>query len=537
MTTERAIHPEIVPREVFKFELSDAKIPDFTQYPRFKPQEGQDESQPKTSPPQQQPPQSQPKKRQSQPGPRRARQKQARARATERSASAASEDQSAADAEAAGSRIMEIVHPSPIAYEPVRGRTLKDLPLSVQKAISHALKQDYNIPHLDTIKYYLKDPAVRISGGKLSSLDSHLKPWWQSPVSVKTYPEQASFSAGPQRLSAVVTTPKPLAPSSAAPFAANEYVTYPLLRGYPVHYSANANPSLSGASSGADGVSFLYGDRIYTKIPYNLALKSADSSNANDAIADVKPIVEIQSSTPNSLTSTSPVVFPSAIRTPSPAKAPAKSYVHYYSAEEGAKDAQNGALLSNDKNTLNLITKAVNAIKKHNPHLDVVPKRIENDELIVHVTPKPEYFITAGERVKSAGDESDKNLAYLTNEPVSSKQKAAKVVNHHYLKQIHVPAHHDDSVSSIFVPRFPSPPILCSSAFSVLCRCGSRLGESLAVRSLPNLTNSGAIQFNESVLSVFPRLSAAVRARLRFRLPRAGSLNRQRLRTHAEADG
>lgn len=398
---------------------------------------------------------SQPKKQQTV---RRSRQKQVKA--SERSANISDiqveTDQFQSDASTSESRIMEIVHPSSIPYEPVRGRTVKNLPFSVQKAISHALKQDYNIPYLDTIKYYLKDPAVRIPNSKLSSLDSHLKPWWQTSSNVKINSESTSFTLSPQRLLPINTTPKPLISTSSisppAPFPSSEYVTYPLLRGYPIHYSPMNSP-LNDASGNNNGISFLYGDRIYSKIPYNLGTKSSVSSNLNDVISNVEPITEIQSSTPNSLTSTSPIVFPPMVKTTisSPTKIPEKSYVHYYSAEESVKDAQNGVLLSNDKNTLNLITKAVNAIKKHNPHLDVVPKRIENDELIVHVTPKPEYFITPTERVKSTlALDGDKNHAYLTNGPVLSKQKTAKVVNHHYLKQIHVPAHHDDLVSIIY---------------------------------------------------------------------------------------
>lgn len=447
-TAESVSRASFQPREIIKFELADAKIPDF--HPQYQQQQKQ------SSPPT--------------PKPTR-RMRQRRLKPTGKVETVPIDKPEArekSDSTVEASRIMQISHPPPSDYESTvpRQRTVKELPVGVQKAINHALKQDFNIPYLDTIKYYFKDPAVRTSSMsaklaatpntlKSSFSENRLKQWWQLPTAINSSPPPSpvptsySFS----------TTPKST-PASDIP--STDYSAYPLLRAYPVQYSMNVGADLVG------GLGFLYGDRIYTKNPYNYG-KVVDSSNAlpNDGTVKVGvPSNEFNGDlgdeyitvTPSSVSSTSPAQFPPApISTrPKPTKA---SFVKYYaavSADEG------GVPLSADKNTLNLINKAVNAIKKQNPHLDVVPKRVENDELIVHVTPKPEYF-TASEATKT--HTSNKNLAYLTQKfvendaviggkPVLNKQKITKVVNHHYMKQIQVvaPENNDNLVRFTWTP-------------------------------------------------------------------------------------
>lgn len=421
-----------MPREIIKFELADAKIPDF--HPKYQHQSQQQQPKPL----------------------RRSRQK--RPKPNEQITTVAidqdkPEARDQLDTAVAASRIMQISHPPPSAYDSSapRQRSVIELPFGVQKAINHALKQDFNIPYLDTIKYYFKDPVVRTPSSttkltatpntlKSSFTENSIKQWWQFPSS-KKLPLPSSVSPVPSSYS-ISTTPRSI-PMLEVPNT--DYTTYPLLRAYPVQYSMNV------ASELVNGVGFLYGDRIYTKIPsYNYG-KAVDPSNALLTEVSVKsldapkPVHEENlgddyiTVTPNSLASTSPIQFSSVPKTTRP-KPTKPSFVKYYAAVS-ADDG--GVPLSTDKNTLNLINKAVNAIKKHNPHLEVVPKKVENDELIVHVTPKPEYFI-ASDATKT--HTNSKNLAYLTpsfvanekpiREPVSNRQKTTKVVNHHYLKQI-----------------------------------------------------------------------------------------------------
>lgn len=425
-----------MPREIIKFDLADAKIPDF--HPQYQQQKQQPQQKPKPS--------------------RRSRQK--RPKPTEPAASVPIEQdkpeaRDKLDTYVAASRIVQISHPPPSAYESTahRQRVVKELPFGVQKAINHALKQDFNIPYLDTIKYYFKDPVVRTSSPpsklaatpnalKTSFSENRLKQWWQPSSSIKSSSPPSSIPTS----YSYSTTPKT---TSSAEVPSTDYSAYPLLRAYPVQYAMNV------ASDLVDGIGFLYGDRIYTKVPYSYG-KTADSSNALLTEVSVKPLEtptavfnenlgdEYITVTPHSSSSTSPVQFPPVPKSTKPKP----SLVKYYaavSADEG------GIPLSSDKNTLNLINKAVNAIKKHNPHLDVVPKKVENDELIVHVTPKPEYF-TASDATKTLT--SSKNLAYVTQkivendklvgEPVLNKQKITKVVNHHYLKQIQAVANNNN---------------------------------------------------------------------------------------------
>lgn len=442
-TAESVSRAAFVPREIIKFELADAKIPNFQ--PQY--QQQQKEEPPATPKPS-----------------RRMRQRRVKPTGKVETVPIDQDKPEArekSDTSVAASRIMQISHPPPADYESTapRQRTVKELPVGVQKAINHALKQDFNIPYLDTIKYYFKDPAVRTSATstklaatpnalKSSFSENRLKQWWQMPSTINSSPSPSPIPTS----YSFSTTPKSI---PTADVASADYAAYPLLRAYPVQYSMNVGSDLVG------GLGFLYGDRIYTKNPYNYG-KAVDPSNALLTDGNVRALEtprgvlnedlgdEYRTVTPSSVSSTSPAQFPPAPKTtrPKPTKA---SFVKYYaavSADEG------GVPLSADKNTLNLINKAVNAIKKQNPHLDVVPKRVENDELIVHVTPKPEYF-TASEATKT--HTSSKNLAYLTQKyvendeliggkPVSNKHKITKVVNHHYMKQIQAPENNDDLV-------------------------------------------------------------------------------------------
>lgn len=363
----------------------------------------------------------------------------------------ASGDQSSSD-----SRVLSIAHPAPAStFDSQRTRNVKQLPFGVQKAINHALKQDYNIPFLDTIKYYFKDPTPKQfagvdrlpAGAKLVS-DSRIKQWWQLPP---LQPKATSTNAFSK---VSVTTAKPIGTSYPSSFG-NDYVAYPLLRTYPVHYSMNV------ASDLVNGVGFLYGDRIYAK-PYTY------QKNINQVTSDVKPVVEpkpfgeddivngVFRTTQSSILSTAPVVFPSSTEAPK-----SQSFIKYYSAELPERIPTNpdtGVPLSTDKNTINLINRAVSELKKHNPHLNVVPKRLEKDELVVHVTPKPDYFSKATAAIPSStttqpfvnhsGKDfvTDKNLVYLNKVIGSQKVNKAHIAGHAAFVAHLEPASYDDLV-------------------------------------------------------------------------------------------
>lgn len=426
-SNERAIGSDFVPREIIKFELADAKVPDFATQPRYTAQ---------TKP--------------------RPRQRKVRRQETSTSTEAvetnsddnqkASGDQSSSD-----SRVLSIAHPAPApTFDSQRTRNVKQLPFGVQKAINHALKQDY-IPFLDTIKYYFKDPTPKTkqfagvdrlpAGAKLVS-DSRIKQWWQLP------PLQQPKATATNSFSKVsVTTGKPIGSFG------NDYVAYPLLRTYPVHYSMNV------ASDLVNGVGFLYGDRIYSK-PYTY------QKNVNQVTSDVKPVVEpkpfgeddvinsVYRTTQNSILSTAPVVFPTSTEAPK-----SQTFIKYYSAELPERIPTNpdtGVPLSTDKNTISLINKAVSELKKHNPHLNVVPKRLEKDELVVHVTPKPDYFSKATTAVPSStsvhaftnsGKDfvTDKNLVYLNKVIGSHKVNKPHIASHAFVTHVE-PSNYDDLV-------------------------------------------------------------------------------------------
>lgn len=432
--SDRAIGSDFVPRDIIKFELADAKVPDFATQQRYKPQQANN---------------------------KRPRQRKARRQESVTSTEAietinndkpiSTGDQSGSDTRG----ILSISHPAPVTpFDSQRMKTVKQLPFSVQKAINHAMKQDFQIPFLDTIKYYFKDPTPKTkqfigvdrlpAGAKLVS-DSRIRQWWQPPPNFKT------ASVGFAKVSP--TTLKPLGSS-------NDYVAYPLLRSYPVQYSMNV------ASDLVNGVGFLYGDRIYSK-PYTY------QKNVNQFTGDVKPVIEqkpfgdddivngVYRTTQNSILSTSPVVFPTSTELPK-----TQTFVKYYSAELPERiptDPDTGVPLSNDKNTINLINRAVSDLKKHNPHLNVVPKRLEKDELVVHVTPRPEYlsplsgiksttvipgfssttaqsFINHSEK-KFLGD---KNLVYL-NKVIGSNKVKPHIAGHAYVTHIE-PSNYDDLV-------------------------------------------------------------------------------------------
>lgn len=439
-SNERAIGSDFVPREIIKFELADAKVPDFAAQQRYKPQG------------------SQPNKR---PRQRKAR-RQESVTSTEaiETKSVDSSKTSGTDQSGSDSRVLTISHPAPPApFDSQRTKSVKQLPFSVQKAINHALKQDFQIPFLDTIKYYFKDPMPpktkqfigvdRLPAGAKLVSDSRIRQWWQPPphLAAPGFQNKAPINYG--KISQ--TTLKPLGSS-------NNYVAYPLLRSYPVQYSMNV------ASDLVNGVGFLYGDRIYAK-PYTY------QKNINQLTADIKPVTESKpfgdddivngvvrySTTPASILSTSPVVFPTSTELPK-----TQTFVKYYSAELSERIPTNpdtGIPLSHDKNTIHLINKAVNELKKHNPHLNVVPKRLEKDELVVHVTPKPDYLAKVTTAIPSSTTSQsfidfsnnkdivpDKNLVYLNKVIGSHKVNRPHIAGHAFVTTHVEPSSYDDLV-------------------------------------------------------------------------------------------
>ncbi|XP_055300236.1 uncharacterized protein LOC129567402 isoform X2 [Sitodiplosis mosellana] len=410
---DRAIGSDFVPRDIFKFELADAKVPDFAAQQRYNPQQANSNKRP--------------------------RQRKARRQDSATSTEAietksidtpkTSDDQSGSD-----SRVLTISHPAPVTA--------------------------FDSQH--TIKYYFKDPTPKTkqfigvdrlpAGAKLVS-DSRIRQWWQPPPVLAAQ----SLKQTPVSYSKISpTTLKPLA-------SANDYVAYPLLRAYtypkyPVGYSMNV------ASDLVNGVGFLYGDRIYSK-PYTY------QKNVHQVTADIKPVIEskpfgeddiingVYRTTQNSILSTSPVIFPTSTELPK-----TQTFVKYYSAELPERIPTNpdtGVPLSHDKNTINLINKAVSDLKKHNPHLNVVPKRLEKDELVVHVTPKPDYFSKGTTAIPSSTtDQSfinlsgnkdivpDKNLIYLNKVIGSHKVNRPHIAGHTFVTTHVEPSNYDDLVES-----------------------------------------------------------------------------------------
>lgn len=432
-----------VPREIIKFELADAKIPDFQQQRRYQPKQN-------TRPTRQ----------------RKSKRREASTEAaiadvkttnTNDEAEKSLGDQSSSD-----SRVL------------MTRANVKQLPFNVQKAINHALKQDYNIPFLDTIKYYFKDPQPKTTtklagvdrlpaGAKLVS-DSRIRQWWQLPPALKATPTN-----GLAKVSG--TTVKPLVSSASAHYA-NDYVAYPLLRTYPVQYSMNV------ASDLVNGVGFLYGDRIYSK-PYSYQ-KNVNSIKSTD----VKPVIEpkpfgeedVIQGVYTPTTQTTLVQTPSVLLQSSSESPKTHSFVKYYSAELPSipTDPDTGIPLSNDKNTINLINKAVNELKKHNPHLNVIPKRLEKDELVVHVTPKPDYFsakvttqkpfLQPSSVVHQAFKDiaADKNLVYLNK--VANSVAKPHMAGHAFVTHVQVPSNYDDLVRNAQLQSFRN----CKSKFVFL---------------------------------------------------------------------
>lgn len=416
-----------VPREIIKFELSDAKIPDFQQQ-RYSPKQN-----------------SRPRQRKSR---RREVTTSTESVANVQNVNDDGIEKTLGDQSSADSRVQ------------VTRANMKQLPYSVQKAINHALKQDYNIPYLDTIKYYFKDPQAKLStattklagvdrlpaGAKLVS-DSRIRQWWQLPPSLKS----PTINGIVTKISG--TTVKPLVASASAHYG-NDFVAYPLLRSYPVQYSTNV------ASDLVNGVGFLYGDRIYSK-PYTYqknvnAIKSTDS---------IKPVVEPkpfgEEDVINGFYQSTQGPTPSSVLVQTSSEAPrTHSYVNYYSAELPSVSSvptnpDTGVPLSNDKNTIKLINKAVSELKKHNPHLNVIPKRLEKDELVVHVTPKPDYFTTktapttflqpSGAVHQAFKDiATDKNLVYLNK--VANSVAKPHIAGHAFVTHVGVPSEYDDLV-------------------------------------------------------------------------------------------
>lgn len=277
------------------------------------------------------------------------------------------------DMDTMGSRIVQVTHPAPTPE--TRTRTLRELPIGVQKAISHAFKSNYNLPYLDTVKYYFKEqtpkPLYSYDVGESNKAivaplvttklkaESPNKPWWQ-PAKLPSVPQLTSYT--------VISTPSP---------SSTTHRPLSLLKAYPMRYTYKYAPTTSRIIQ-------YYGDKIQPK-PYiynkplnPISITEIQSPNVLDDFPEV--------TTTNSVTSTAPVLFPV---TPSPFpknRNPLESLLKFYSSE---KDIHN---YFQSKDTLTLVKAAVEALREQNPHLDIMPKGIENNELIVRVTPKPEYL-------------------------------------------------------------------------------------------------------------------------------------------------
>lgn len=461
--TERVIGADFVPPQLIKFELTDAKIPDFiqnAQHQRYQPNKSNQNSRP--------------------------RQRKSRKGTTteasismEQDASKSGESQKASgsaskssDQSSADTRLLHIAHPVPSATFESQ-RYAKSLPFGLQKAINQAMKSDYNPPYLEAVKYYFKDPVPRTKLTNIASLpigaklfsDSRIKQWWQLPPQYKA--SASTYYGLGAKIAATTLKPNAVSVSTAAPYP-NDLVAYPLLRGYPVQYSMNV------ASDLVNGVSFLYGDRVYAKPYSTTSYQNKYRSQVNSVAGDIKPVVEPKpsgevfddngifrttSATPTSIFSTSPVVFPSSTEAPKKQQ----TFFKYYAAQEAIPtNPDTGVPLSSDKTTIQLINKAVHELRKHNPHLNVVPKRIENDELVVHVTPKPDFFSTkyptTPKSVVSVSESlkdlvTDKNLVYLNKVTELNGHKTGGKDSKHtvaYVTHIQLPANLEDLVSYFF---------------------------------------------------------------------------------------
>lgn len=312
-----------------------------------------------------------------------------------------------------GSSMVQVAHPAPINQDQTRGRALRELPIGVQKAISHAFKQNYNLPYLDTVKYYFKEqtpkplynydvgesskPIVTSSITKLQPENAN-KPWWQPVKVAHATPKLTSF------------------PMITATISSTTHRPIPLFKSYPVRYTYKGLPT---ATTSAGRFTYYYGDKLQPKSPFIYAkpLKPATSVTftevqAPNLLGDMPEVT-----TSNSVTSTSPHTFP-VTASPFPKNQnPLQSLLKFYSSEQ---DIHN---YFQSKNTLRLIKAAVEALKEQNPHLDISPKGIENNELIVRVTPKSEYLATTPSTPKPVTEEStdtdlqpfvEPNLTYLT---------------------------------------------------------------------------------------------------------------------------
>lgn len=468
--TERVIGADFVPPQLIKFELTDAKIPDFiqnAQHQRYQPNKSNQNSRPR--------------QRKSRKGST----TEATNKSAEQNGSKSSESQESSDSagksnDQSGSdtRLLHITHPLPSASFESQ-RYAKSLPFGLQKAINQAMKSDYNPPYLEAVKYYFKDPVPRTKLTNIASLplgaklfsDSRIKQWWQLPPQYKA--SASTYYGLGGKTASTTLKPNMVSVSTAAPYP-NDFVAYPLLRGYPVQYSMNV------ASDLVNGVSFLYGDRIYAK-PYSTTSYQNKYKGQVNSVggADIKPVVEPKpsgeidddngifrttSTPPTSIFSTSPVVFPSSTELPKNHK----TFFKYYAAQEAIPtNPDTGVPLSTDKNTIQLINKAVHELRKHNPHLNIQPKRIENDELVVHVTPKPDFFSTkyptTQKSVVSVSESlkdlvTDKNLVYLnkvtelnghkTGASGSGKDSKHTVA---YVTHIELPANLEDLVGLLTI--------------------------------------------------------------------------------------
>lgn len=361
---------------------------------------------------------------------------------------------STVDMTASGSRVLKITHPP--SQHDNRQRSIKELPFGVQKAINHALHQDFNIPYLDTIKYYIKDPVGKSSqytytvntNGKNPTLSNSNKEWWQLAPLVRTTPQtlygvpsKSTLKVSPT-LSTTIKSQS--TPTSSSLLQMGDYLAYPAFNSYPVQYSLNV------ASNVPNRLPSYYTNRLYPKVPYlydkniNFAVSDELQSTPLPPSQDqdiLNDIVRQQ----NGVSSTSPVLFPVT----QPPNIPNPIVKFYAAIPKELKELKDLNVDVNDKETLALVRTAVESLKKHNPHLDVVPKKVENNELIVHVTPKPGYSQPADPTVQSV---TDKNLLYLNKFVTENDVDVIKVTARPTIKQLNEIEH-----SHAFVKQLHDP--------------------------------------------------------------------------------
>lgn len=249
-----------------------------------------------------------------------------------------------------------------------------DIPAAVQKAF----RANYNSPYLDTARYYIKGQTPKHllymydvdenNRAIVPSLVSTTKlkaemPWWQ-PAKL------------PQLTPYTVISPT----SSHRP-----------LKAYALRYT-------------------------YNYIPATSSRLSSPFFDAKKSLRPLRPISITGIETPNKLDnlevttanvlSTAPVIFPS---TPSPLPKKHHSWESLLKYYTTTKDMRSYFL---SKDTIKMVETAIQTIREQNPHLDITPKGIKNNELIFRVIPSSEYLIQS--TAQSVQPDSDAHV-HLSN--------------------------------------------------------------------------------------------------------------------------